>query len=139
VTGVLGFFCPCMLYAQLKQRLDYLNMYGRPDPYQGGSGIDVNCLIWCGVYLATGFSFVLQVRQIKLLYKLSDSDVIPGYHERPNTQPLHDRRQWSSRFRHSRLLYSLPVDPGAPGTRIGRECLETIRMIRAPSCMYEHR
>ena len=60
-----------MLYAQIKQRVDYLNMYARPDPAQGGSGIDLNCMIWCGLHLATGCGFALQVRQIKLLYELT--------------------------------------------------------------------
>jgi hypothetical protein len=135
----LGWFCPCMLYAQLKQRVDYLNMYARPDPSLGGSGIDLNCMIWCGLHLTTGCGYALQVRRIKLPYKLSDSDVIPGHYERPNTQPLHDRRQRSSRFLHGLFLYSLPVDPGVPRTRIGGESLDSgTPMTRARSCFYEH-
>jgi Cys-rich protein (TIGR01571 family) len=49
-----------MLYAQLKQRLNYLNLYAKPDPFRGGSGVDVNCMLWALLYAVTGCGFVLQ-------------------------------------------------------------------------------
>ena len=58
-----------MLYAQVKQRLDYLNMYARPDPSRGGSGVDLNCMVWGIVHFTTGCGFVLQVRlRIAVVY-----------------------------------------------------------------------
>ncbi|KAK2464731.1 hypothetical protein APHAL10511_003307 [Amanita phalloides] len=59
-TCVLGMCCPCMLYAQLKNRVDYLNAYGTPDPSRGGSGVDLNCLVWVGLHAVTGCGCVLQ-------------------------------------------------------------------------------
>ncbi|KAF8630816.1 hypothetical protein AX15_002715 [Amanita polypyramis BW_CC] len=59
-TCMLGCCCPCMLYAQVKQRLDYLNTYARPDPTHGGSGVDINCLAWGLLHCTTGCGFILQ-------------------------------------------------------------------------------
>ncbi|KAF8327993.1 PLAC8 family-domain-containing protein [Amanita rubescens] len=75
---VLGWCCPCLLYAQLKQRVDYLNMYARPDPSQGGSGIDLNCMIWCGLHLTTGCGYALQAitrGQIRNRYMIEGNGV----------------------------------------------------------------
>ncbi|KAK2464728.1 hypothetical protein APHAL10511_003304 [Amanita phalloides] len=59
-TCVLGCWCPCMLYAQLKQRIDYLNAYGTPDPNRGGSGVNLNCMVWCALHVTTGCGCLLQ-------------------------------------------------------------------------------
>jgi len=59
-TCAFAYFCPCMVYAQVKQRMDYLNMYAKPDPEHGGSGIDSNCMVWTLVQGVTGCGAILQ-------------------------------------------------------------------------------
>jgi len=59
-TCMMGLCCPCLLYAQIKQRVDYLNAYARPDPTRGGSGVDLNCMVWVAVHSATGCGPALQ-------------------------------------------------------------------------------
>ncbi|KAF8735586.1 hypothetical protein AX14_001837 [Amanita brunnescens Koide BX004] len=59
-TWMLGFCCPCILYAQIKQRADYLNAYARPDPTRGGSGVDINCMVWTALHFSTGCGPALQ-------------------------------------------------------------------------------
>ena len=73
-TGMLGFCCPCILYAQIKQRADYLNAYARPDPTRGGSGVDINCMVWTALHFSTGCGPALQVRQKQIVLYIPSCD-----------------------------------------------------------------
>ena len=71
---MMGLCCPCMLYAQIKQRVDYLNAYARPDPTRGGSGVDLNCMVWVAVHSATGCGPALQVCQKQSMIYIASCD-----------------------------------------------------------------
>ena len=61
LIGCLATVCPCMVYAQVKHRIEYLNQYGRPDPERGGSGCDGDCMTWFCLQNIVGAGWILQV------------------------------------------------------------------------------
>ena len=54
-------FCPCLVYQQVKNRITYLNLNGRPDPQRGGSGFGGDCILWGALTGCCGLGWVLQV------------------------------------------------------------------------------
>ncbi|KAF8327992.1 hypothetical protein F5887DRAFT_1083449 [Amanita rubescens] len=60
-TCCFAWFCPCMVYAQVKKRVDHLNQYGSPEAHRGGSGCDGDCMLWCCLQSFLGAGWVLQV------------------------------------------------------------------------------
>jgi Cys-rich protein (TIGR01571 family) len=60
-TCCLATWCPCMVYQQVKRRLDYLQLNGRPDPQHGGGGCGADCCIFVCMDLCFCLGFVLQV------------------------------------------------------------------------------
>jgi hypothetical protein len=57
----LAYFCPCVVYQMVKQRLDHLQSAGRPDPHHGGSGIGGDCFVHGFLTGCCGLGWVLQV------------------------------------------------------------------------------
>ncbi|PFH47899.1 hypothetical protein AMATHDRAFT_66586 [Amanita thiersii Skay4041] len=60
-TCLMAWFCPCMVYAQVKQRLEYLNQRGIPDPERGGSGCNGDCMVHGLLSACLGIGWVLQI------------------------------------------------------------------------------
>jgi len=59
-TCCFAYFCPCMVYQQVKNRLDHLQSNGRPDPQHGGSGCGGGCCLYGGL-MYCGIGWVLQM------------------------------------------------------------------------------
>jgi len=62
-TCCFAYFCPCMVYQQVKNRLDHLQLNGRPDPKQGGSGCGGDCCLYGTLMGCCGIGWVLQVNR----------------------------------------------------------------------------
>jgi len=60
-TCCLAYFCPCVVYQQVKQRLDHLQRDGRPDPELGGSGCGGDCCLYGTVLAFCGIGWVFQI------------------------------------------------------------------------------
>jgi Cys-rich protein (TIGR01571 family) len=60
-TCCLAYFCPCLVYQQVKNRITYLNLNGRPDPQRGGSGFGGDCILWGALTGCCGLGWVLQM------------------------------------------------------------------------------
>jgi len=60
-TCCFAYFCPCMVYQQVKNRLDHLRLNGRPDPKQGGSGCGGDCCLYGTLTGCCGIGWVLQM------------------------------------------------------------------------------
>ena len=60
-TCCFAYFCPCMVYQQVKTRLDHLQRNGRPDPEHGGSGCGGDCCLYGTLLGCCGLGWVLQV------------------------------------------------------------------------------
>ncbi|KAF8635773.1 hypothetical protein AX17_003860 [Amanita inopinata Kibby_2008] len=60
-TCMLSWCCPCMVYSKVKRRAEYLNTHGKPDPEQGGSGCDGDCMLHCCLTGIFGAGWVLQI------------------------------------------------------------------------------
>jgi len=62
-TCVLSWFCPCVIYAQNKQRYEHLNTKGTPDPEHGGSPVSSDCMVHAGITVCCGAGWILQFLQ----------------------------------------------------------------------------
>ncbi|KIL64764.1 hypothetical protein M378DRAFT_186648 [Amanita muscaria Koide BX008] len=60
-TCCFAYLCPCMVYSQVKHRLEYLNTHGRPDPNHGGSGFDGDCFLHGCLTFCLGAGWILQI------------------------------------------------------------------------------
>jgi len=60
-TCCLAYFCPCIVYQQVKTRIDHLQANGRPDPQHGGSGFGGDCFIHGLLTGCCGLGWVLQM------------------------------------------------------------------------------
>jgi len=62
-TCVMSWFCPCVVYAQNKQRYEHLNAKGTPDPELGGSGCNGDCMVHGFITGCCGMGWILQFMQ----------------------------------------------------------------------------
>jgi Cys-rich protein (TIGR01571 family) len=60
-TCCLALYCPCIVYQQVKQRIEHLRQIGQPDPAHGGSGCGFDCCLHC-ILSAGCAGWALQVR-----------------------------------------------------------------------------
>jgi len=58
-TCLFGHFCPCILYSKNKTRMQHLAETGAPHP-EGGEAVGIDCAIYCGLTVCTGFAWILQ-------------------------------------------------------------------------------
>ncbi|KAL0958500.1 hypothetical protein HGRIS_000642 [Hohenbuehelia grisea] len=63
-TCILAWCCPCIVYAQNKQRYEYLTSRGIPDPERGGSGCTGDCWVHGLITGCFGLGWVMQVSLI---------------------------------------------------------------------------
>jgi len=59
-TFCFAFWCPCMVYQHVKNRLDYLQLNGQPSPERGGNGIGYHCLFY-GMLMHICLAWPLQI------------------------------------------------------------------------------
>lgn len=59
-TFCMAYWCPCIVYGQVKQRINYLEHTGRPDPDRGGNGIGNDCLYHGALNMCCGLGSLLQ-------------------------------------------------------------------------------
>lgn len=71
-TCCLAFFLPCLVYGQVKQRIDHLQKTGRPDPEYGGCGCGWPCCAYFSLSAACGLGWILQVSKTELNMQLCD-------------------------------------------------------------------
>ncbi|KAJ8508710.1 hypothetical protein ONZ45_g9035 [Pleurotus djamor] len=60
-TCILAWCCPCIVYAQNKQRYQHLSTKGYPDPEHGGSGCNGDCFVHGCITACFGAGWVLQI------------------------------------------------------------------------------
>ncbi|KAL0958499.1 hypothetical protein HGRIS_000642 [Hohenbuehelia grisea] len=60
-TCILAWCCPCIVYAQNKQRYEYLTSRGIPDPERGGSGCTGDCWVHGLITGCFGLGWVMQI------------------------------------------------------------------------------
>lgn len=60
-TCILAWCCPCIVYAQNKQRYEHLALKGIPDPERGGSGCNGDCFVHGCITACFGVGWVLQI------------------------------------------------------------------------------
>ncbi|KAF9456953.1 PLAC8 family-domain-containing protein [Collybia nuda] len=60
-TCVLAWCCPCVVYAQNKQRLEHLNSKGTPDPERGGGFCSGDCWVHGLITGCCGLGWILQL------------------------------------------------------------------------------
>jgi Cys-rich protein (TIGR01571 family) len=75
-TCCLAYFCPCVVFQQVKQRINYLSSNGRPDPEQGGSGCGGDCCLYGTVQACVGLGCLFQIgtrSSIRARYRIRGS------------------------------------------------------------------
>lgn len=106
-TGILAWCCPCIVYAQNKQRYEHLALKGTPDPERGGSGCNGDCFVHGCITACFGVGWVLQVRRCNV--SRLDSSIMLAADRKPRQYPqqvLYQRRRlW--RLLDLLLLHSL--------------------------------
>lgn len=65
-TCCLATWCPCMVYQQVKNRLDHMQRAGRPDPERGGSGCGGDCCLYGTLTACCGLGWIFQVHCVHL-------------------------------------------------------------------------
>ena len=60
--GFLACCCPCIVYGRNKNRVEYMNANGQPDPDHGGGCCSSNCALDC-LLIHFGFNWLLPVRR----------------------------------------------------------------------------
>jgi len=65
-TGCLSFWCPCLVHAQNRRRLDYLTVNGVPDPDRNKVTAE-GSMFYGFLEVACDLGFILQVGRLMLL------------------------------------------------------------------------
>lgn len=73
-TGLLGCWCPCVAFAKLKRRREYLEENGAADPEHGGPFVSEDCRSYWLLNLCGGGGWAMQVGYISL------STLVTGLH-----------------------------------------------------------
>ncbi|TFK59454.1 PLAC8-domain-containing protein [Pluteus cervinus] len=60
-TCIVSWFCPCIVYAQNKRRLEYLERNGVPDPEHGGDACSGDCCLHLTITGCCGLGWLLQI------------------------------------------------------------------------------
>jgi len=72
-TFCLAYWCPCIVYQQVKQRIHALQTTGRADPQRGGSGCGGDCFLYGCLTGCCGLGWVFQIgtrSAIRTRYKI---------------------------------------------------------------------
>jgi hypothetical protein len=116
MTGVFACCCPCVVYAQNKQRLEYLNSKGVPDPKHGGGCCSCDCWVHGLITGFCGLGWIMQVCTIPpslvSLYLSDVSKLARSACKHSFTLRHQGRRMWRLLF--DLLVHRLRVDPGEP-------------------------
>ena len=97
-TCCLAYFCPCVVFQQVKQRINYLSSNGRPDPEQGGSGCGGDCCLYGTVQACVGLVCLFRVKHHHRCIRLSLTTGFfrPDWHPFLYSCSLQNQGQWDS-------------------------------------------